>query len=49
MMRRRHIGVGAIFVTLGIALSLAFIFPARYLVVVLTISLIASGIALCRN
>lgn len=49
MIRRKRIGIGAIFVTLGLALSLAFICPARFLVVVLSLALICSGIALCRN
>ena len=35
MIRKRRIGIGAVFVTLGIALAVAFILPAQWLVVVL--------------
>ncbi|MEG1550690.1 MAG: hypothetical protein RR355_00300 [Oscillospiraceae bacterium] len=49
MIKRKGANVGILFVMLGIGLTIAFIFPARYLVVVLSIILIISGIALCRN
>ena len=49
MIRKRRIGIGAVFVTLGIALAVAFILPARWLVVVLALALVCSGITLCRN
>ena len=37
MIRKRRIGIGAVFVTLGIALAVAFILPAQLLVVVLAL------------
>ena len=49
MIRKRRIGIGAVFVTLGIALAVAFILPAQWLVVVLALALVCSGITLCRN
>ena len=44
MIRKRRIGIGAVFVTLGIALAVAFILPAQWLVVVLALALVCSGI-----
>lgn len=49
MMRRKKIGYGALYVAIGFALALAFICPARYLVVLLSLALICSGFALCKN
>lgn len=49
MIRKRRISIGAVFVTLGIALAVAFILPAQWLVVVLALALVCSGITLCRN
>ncbi len=47
--RKQKISIGIVFAVLGLGLTLAFIIPARYLVVVLSLSLIISGIALCKS
>lgn len=41
--------IGLIFVMLGAGLTLAMIFPSKFLVVFLSIALIVSGIVLCKN
>ncbi len=41
--------LGLIFVMLGAGLVLAFVFPTKFLVVILSLVLIFSGIALCKN
>ncbi len=49
MKRRKNNSLGLIFAMLGVGLVLAFIFPSKFLVVILSVSLIVSGIALCKN
>ena len=49
MIRKRRIGIGAVFVTLGISLAFAIIQPAQRHVGVLALALVCSGITLCRN
>lgn len=49
MKRRKNNSLGLIFSMLGVGLVLAFVFPSKFLVVVLSVSLIVSGIALCKN
>lgn len=49
MKRRKNNNLGLIFAMLGVGLILAFIFPSKFLVVILSVSLIVSGIALCKN
>lgn len=47
--RKQKINIGIILAVLGLGLTLAFIIPARYLVVVLSFALIVSGIVLCKS
>lgn len=49
MKRSKGIPIGLIFAMLGSGLILALVFPSEFLVVVLSIALIVSGIALCKN
>ena len=49
MKRAKGGSLGLIFVMLGAGLILAMIFPSKFLVVVLSIALIVSGIVLCKN
>ena len=49
MKKRRRSNLGLIFAMLGLGLMLAFIFPAKFLVVLLSIALILSGIFLCKS
>lgn len=48
-MRRKKVCIGWLFVAFGLALAVAFLFPARCLVIVLSAALILSGAALCRT
>lgn len=47
--RRGNNSLGLIFAMLGLGLVLAIIFPSKFLVVVLSVALIVSGIALCKT
>lgn len=47
--RKQKVSIGIIFAMLGLGLTLAFIIPARYLVVVLSFILIVCGITLCKS
>ncbi len=49
MKKRRRSNLGLIFAMLGLGLALAFIFPSKFLVVLLSIALILSGIFLCKS
>jgi len=48
MSRRRGRGNGAIYAAFGAGLFLGCCLPAKYLVVILAVSVILCGIALCR-
>lgn len=49
MKKRRRSNLGLIFAMLGLGLMLAFIFPSKFLVVLLSVALILSGIFLCKS
>ena len=49
MKKRRGNNLGLIFAMLGLGLVLAFIVPSKFLVVILSIALILSGIVLCKT
>lgn len=49
MKKRRGNNLGLIFAMLGLGLVLALIFPSKFLVVILSIALIVSGIVLCKT
>ena len=49
MKKRRGNNLGLIFAMLGLGLVLALIFPSKFLVVILSIALILSGIVLCKT
>ncbi len=46
--RRRKISIGTLFLVFGLGLILAFIIPAKALVVILSVALAVSGAALCK-
>ncbi len=46
--RKQKISIGAVFLVFGLGLVLAFIIPAKALVVVLSVALAISGVALCK-
>lgn len=49
MKRAKGTNLGLTFAMLGAGLILAFVFPSKFLVVVLSVALIISGIVLCKN
>jgi hypothetical protein len=49
MGRQRNQSSGLIFVALGVGLMLTFVFPDKFIIVLLAIALVICGIALCKN
>ncbi len=49
MGRRRSSNKGIIFVALGLGLLISFVFPDKFIVVVLASALVVCGITLCKS
>lgn len=49
MRKKKKSNLGFVFVTLGVGLILALAVPEKYLVVILSVALTVSGIALCKS
>ena len=47
--RKRCAGLGTLFLFLGLGIAAALMIPSKYLVVILAIALILSGIAICKQ
>lgn len=48
MRRKKGVNIGLLFATLGISLVVSMVFPAKFIVVTLSVALVISGIALCK-
>ncbi len=49
MGRRRNSNKGIIFAALGLGLLISFVFPDKFIVVILASALVICGIALCKG
>lgn len=47
--KKQKLNIGIIFAMFGLGLMLAFIFPPKFLVVVLSIALVVCGVSLCKS
>ncbi len=49
MGRKRGSNKGIIFAALGLGLLISFVFPDKFIVVLLSVALVVCGIALCKS